>query len=64
VVGGQVAGTWRAARTSSPVALVVVPRRRLTAAERAAVEAATRRYARFLGKSVELSFGAPTRLPR
>jgi hypothetical protein len=64
MVGGQVAGTWRAARTSSPVALVVVPRRRLTAAERAAVEAATRRYARFLGKSVELSFGAPTRLPR
>ena len=55
VSAGQVAGTWRMARTSERVSVDVVPLRRLTTAERGQVAEVAERYSRFLGVPVSIS---------
>lgn len=52
---GKVAGTWRRTLTRDSVRIETKPFRRLIEAERAAVTAAARRYAAFLGVSVSLA---------
>ena len=54
VIGGQVAGTWRPARSSNGVVINVSSMRPLTAREGAALADAARRYERFLDCPVEL----------
>ena len=49
MIGGQVAGTWRTTREVGAAALDVVPRRRLSSAERLALEEAVLRYRAFIG---------------
>jgi hypothetical protein len=50
VIAGQVAGTWRTAGQPQGTRIQPIPLRRLTAAERHAVEAAVGRYERFKGR--------------
>ena len=57
VSAGQVAGTWRMARTSEGVSVDVVPLRRLTTAERGQVAEVAERYSRFLGVPVSIRVG-------
>ena len=54
IVAGQIAGTWRAARTGNPVAVDVAPSRPLTSPERRSLGATVTRYGRFLGATVSL----------
>jgi hypothetical protein len=49
VIDGQVAGTWRTTPTADGVQVNVVPTRRLTTAERRALQRAMARYQRFVG---------------
>ena len=55
ILQGVVAGTWRRALTRDSVRIETKPFRRLIEADRAAVTAAARRYAAFLGVSVTLA---------
>jgi hypothetical protein len=55
VVEGQVAGTWRAARSPTRVSINATLLRRLTRGERRALAEAADRYQRFLAVPVELS---------
>lgn len=55
IVVGQVAGTWRTARTSNGVVVDVVPARPLTKPERRALADTAARYGRFLEVPVSLS---------
>ena len=55
VIGGQIAGTWKTARSASGQLVDVIPLRRLTAPERRALAEAAARYGRFLGVPVALS---------
>jgi len=55
VIGGQVAGTWRLARKPRAVSIEITALRRLTSAERLALDKAVDRYGRFVGMSVESS---------
>jgi hypothetical protein len=54
VVDGQVTGTWRTVQGRRGVQVNVVPLRRLTSAERAAVQREAQRYQRFLGVPVKV----------
>ena len=58
VIAGQVAGTWRLARSATGVAIRGVPLRRLTSTERRALTAAVQRYEDFLGLAVTLTIAA------
>ncbi|HEX5478200.1 MAG TPA: winged helix DNA-binding domain-containing protein [Dehalococcoidia bacterium] len=49
VIGGRVVGTWRRRLERGSVRVTCEPARELTAPERRAVDAATRRYTAFLG---------------
>jgi hypothetical protein len=49
VIGGQVAGTWRAGTNTSEACINVMARRRLTRIERGAIEEQAKRYGRFRG---------------
>lgn len=49
VIDGQVAGTWRTTRDAGPDGLAVIPSRRLSRAERLAVDEAVQRYRGFAG---------------
>jgi hypothetical protein len=55
VIAGHVAGTWRRMQTSKPVAIDVIPLRRLTRPERHALGEAAGRYEQFLGVPVSFS---------
>ncbi len=55
VIGGQVAGTWRAVAQRDRVDVNVAPLRPLTTAETRAVRREVARYERFLGVPVSLS---------
>jgi len=55
-VGGRVRGSWRRTVARGGVRLEVQPLDRFTRAETAAVEDAANRFARFLGRPVELSW--------
>jgi hypothetical protein len=55
VISGQIAGTWRTARSARGVHVDVIPLRRLTRIDRRAVNDAVARYERFLGVPVSLS---------
>ena len=55
VIGGQVAGTWRAKAGDKRVDVSVISRRRLTPAERNAMRQTLTRYQRFLGVPVSLA---------
>ena len=55
VIGGQVAGTWRAKASNDRVNVTVIPLRRLTPTERNAMRPTLRRYQRFLGVAVSLA---------
>ncbi len=57
ILGGQVAGTWRATRAPRGVRLELIPRRRISRQEREAVTAAVRRYEAFLSTPVTFSIG-------
>jgi len=59
VIGGQVAGTWRAAAQRDRVNVNVAPLRPLSTAESRAVRSEVRRYERFL--DVPVSFSSGTR---
>jgi hypothetical protein len=61
VIDGQIAGTWRPSRKSGAVSVEVTALRRLTSAERRALDSAVDRYGRFLGTSVESSVGQAVR---
>jgi DNA glycosylase AlkZ-like len=61
VIAGQIAGTWRPSRKSRAVSVEVTALRRLTSAERRALDHAIDRYGRFLGASVESSVGQAVR---
>ena len=52
IIAGQVAGTWRTTPRVGAAELDVVPRRRLTGAERRALEDAILRYRAFIGSPV------------
>ena len=54
VVDGQLVGGWKRTPTARPVAIDLRLLVRLSAAERAALSAAARRYAAFLGTAVEV----------
>jgi hypothetical protein len=58
VIAGQVAGTWRTAKTGSAQSVEVVPLRRLTRSERSGIDGAIDRYSRFLGSPVSVSISA------
>ena len=55
VIGGQVAGTWRAKASNDRVDVAVIPLRRLTPTERTAMRRSLTRYQRFLGVPVSLA---------
>jgi hypothetical protein len=55
VVDGQIAGTWRIARTARPLRVDVTPLRTLTRSERRAVADAVERYGQFLSVPVDCS---------
>jgi hypothetical protein len=55
VVDGQVAGTWRTARTVKGIAVDIIPLRGLTKHERNAIDEATDRYRCFQDCPVEVS---------
>lgn len=57
IIAGQVAGTWRTARTPRGPTVNVVPLRRLTEPERRGIAEAAARYQRFLDVPVTLSIG-------
>ena len=57
IVAGQVAGTWRTARTAHSQSVNVIPLRRLTEPERRGIAEAVARYQRFLDAPVTLSIG-------
>jgi len=59
LIAGQVAGAWRAARSSAGLSIEIAVLRRLTAKERTAVAKAVREYGRFLGTPVAHRFGQP-----
>lgn len=54
VIGGRVVGNWRRTIGTERVAVDLVAYRRLTDGEHRALERATDRYARFLGREAEL----------
>jgi len=56
MIGGQIAGTWRLERKPRAVSIEITALRRLTSAERRALDSAADRYGRFLGAPVETSF--------
>jgi hypothetical protein len=56
VIAGQVAGTWRTARTNEGIAVDVIPLRRLTRTERHAVIEVAKRYEGFAGVPVSATF--------
>ena len=58
VLGGRIAGTWRRTLGRGEVAVSISAFDRLTRADREAIAQAARRYARFLGSKLALSFGA------
>ncbi len=55
LIDGKVAGTWRLRRPASAPGIDVYPRVPLAAGERAGVERAAERYARFLGVPVDVT---------
>jgi Winged helix DNA-binding domain len=55
VVDGQIAGTWRVARTAQPLRVDVTLLRPLTRPERRAVAEAVERYGRFLSVAMDCS---------
>jgi hypothetical protein len=57
VIAGQVAGTWRVARTSEGVSMDVVPIRRLTKVEWGRLDETASRYSRFIGLPVSIRKG-------
>jgi hypothetical protein len=57
LISGQIAGTWRATRSSRGVRIRAIPLRRLTDRERRALTRAVERYERFLSAPVEYSVG-------
>jgi hypothetical protein len=57
VIAGQVAGTWRLARSTKGVTIRAAALRRLNATERLALTAAVQRFAEFLGQRVMFSIG-------
>ena len=54
VIDGQIVGTWKRTLKKYTVAIVPSPFAALGGAEEHALAVAAERYARFLGKSVEL----------
>jgi hypothetical protein len=56
IVAGQVAGTWKVARTAGGAAVSVIALRRLTRSERDAVIEAAADYGRFIEAPVTVSF--------
>jgi len=59
VIRGQVAGTWRFARTARSVAVDVLSGGPLTEADRRGVMRAAAHFARFLGTKMALSIDTP-----
>jgi hypothetical protein len=59
VIDGQIAGTWRTARSDTRYAIDVIPTRRLAEQERRAITVAAARYERFLGVPVTTRIAAP-----
>lgn len=57
VVGGRIVGTWRRKVLSTTVRVTIEAFHPLSARTRAALEAPAQRYARFVGKDLELRFG-------
>lgn len=55
VIAGQVAGTWRATRSTAGVKIQAVPLRRLNSTELRALDAAVHRYEQFVGLSAVFS---------
>ncbi len=55
VIGGQIAGTWKAVRGRADVVLAVATYRRLTTREREALGRRAERYARFIGHPVSVA---------
>jgi hypothetical protein len=55
VIGGQVAGTWRAKSNDDRVDVAVIPLRRLTPTERNAIRRTLTRYQRFLDVPVSVA---------
>jgi hypothetical protein len=55
VAGGQVAGTWKPVRKAGAIALEIIADRRLSAAERRALNEAASRYGRFHGVPVSIA---------
>lgn len=58
VIDGQVAGTWRPERSAAGIVVAAKPQRRLTRRDRDALAEAGRRYGRFVGAPVTISFEA------
>jgi hypothetical protein len=56
-IGGAVAGSWRPTRAARGVSVQILPLRKLTAKERAGIEAAAARYEQFLQSPVIVQFG-------
>ncbi|HVQ16529.1 MAG TPA: winged helix DNA-binding domain-containing protein [Vicinamibacterales bacterium] len=58
VIAGQVAGTWRMAKSADRAAINVFPLRTLTKLERGQVKQAAERYSRFIGTPVSASIAS------
>ena len=55
IIGGQVGGTWKAARHEGTVVIHVAPARRLIGTERSSIEKVVDRYSQFFGVPATLS---------
>jgi Winged helix DNA-binding domain len=58
VIGGRLAGSWRAAATATAATVAVAWNRRPSAGERRALDAALERYSRFIGRPVAVVGGS------
>jgi hypothetical protein len=56
VLGGQVAGGWRRGLTGDPNLVTLMPFARMRTDDAAAVEEAARRYGRFIGREIDVSW--------